>query len=165
MGQAQFDPGRRTRAQRAVNANRATHEFDQLSAQHEPQSGTAVKTCRGAVDLFKEIKNAHQVIGRNADSGIAHREAQLGFPDRLLEHFDLNFDPSPGGVFDGVARQFLQNLSQPQGITLQRQIAQRLLGMYAQFQAFLGGLRFKLLHDAVQNRSEMESARLNGELA
>ena len=104
----------RTGAGLAFQRDAATHPLDDTLADAEPQSGAAIVPGDAVVGLLELAENPLLRLGRNADTGIAHQEADLIGPDTRL---DNQRDATGRGEFDGVARQVEQHLPQPRRVS------------------------------------------------
>src|SRR5581483_3833324 len=68
---------RRAAAGLAVDPDAAAHHFAQALADREPQAGAAVVARRARVDLAEALEQLRDLVGRNADAGVAHGEMEF----------------------------------------------------------------------------------------
>src|SRR6185369_13786152 len=109
-------------ARGAVESDLAAHQFDQLAADGEAETGAAEAPGDAAVGLGEGGEQVFQVFGRDADAGVADREVQ---PDALFRQgfglADADLDFAVGRELDGIADQVDQNLAEAQGVAEQYQ--------------------------------------------
>ena len=69
---------RRCRAELAVDRRRAAVQLDQLLHQRQPDAGALVRAAARALDAVEALEHARQLVGRDADAGVAHAAARRG---------------------------------------------------------------------------------------
>ena len=96
--QRQLHGKRRAGTRGALHRNAAAHQLGQLAGNGGAQPGAAKAAGGGGIGLGKGIKNALQLLGRHADTGI--HDAQMQHPAGI-GHAQL--DVAHLGKFNGVA--------------------------------------------------------------
>ena len=122
LGHFQFDiePEAAALADLALHPQLAAHQLDQALADHQAQAGTTETPGGRGLGLGEAVEDTGQLLGADADAGIAHRHAQgdaLGIAPQLAQadhHLALL------GELEGIAGQVDQHLLQPQAVTDQR---------------------------------------------
>src|SRR2546421_7951420 len=66
-------------ARRAVHGDRPAHKGDQPGSNGQAQAGAAVLARGGGVLLLEGPEDAILLLGRDANAGVAHREAEADF--------------------------------------------------------------------------------------
>ena len=64
----------------ALHTDLAAHQADQPRGDGQAQAGAAVPSRGGAVHLFEGPEDPVQIVGRDADTGVGHHEAENGLP-------------------------------------------------------------------------------------
>ena len=106
-------------AQRAVQQQFSTHQGHQPLADGHAQAGAA-KAPRGAgFGLREAAEDAGLVFRRDADAGVAHRDAQRHAAGAVRQHLHRHHHFAPFGELDGVAGQIDQHLLQAHGVAHQ----------------------------------------------
>src|SRR5213083_2847156 len=67
-------------AWRAVHGDGSAHEGHQPGSDGQAQAGAAVLARGRGVLLLEGPEDARLLVGRNADAGVAHREAEADLP-------------------------------------------------------------------------------------
>src|SRR5438876_175638 len=67
-------------ARRAVHGDRPAHQSDQPGSDGQAQAGAAVLTRGRGVLLLEGPEDPLLLVGRDADAGVAHCEAEADFP-------------------------------------------------------------------------------------
>ena len=107
--QRQRKPEHRTEAYRALHTDAAAHALDQRFADRQPQSGAFVAARGRIVNLTELLENVVDLVGRNADAGIAHFEPKADFAIDIVpaqRHGHTTFV----GEFRRIADDICQNL-------------------------------------------------------
>ncbi len=102
----------------ALHGDRPAHQGHQPRGDRQAQSSTAVLPRSRSVLLLEGPEDRLLLFARNADAGVAHREAKPGFPVRCGESggFHSQGHLAFFGKLDGVADQVEQHLAQPGSI-------------------------------------------------
>ena len=80
--QANLEPEGRSAVERAVHADLAAHQPDQLPADRQPQPGAAVLAGGGGIGLAERAEDLRLGLLRDADAGVGDLEAQLSLARR-----------------------------------------------------------------------------------
>ena len=101
----------------------ATHETEQAGTDRQSRSRAAVLASDRCVGLAETLEDRPQLVWRDPDSGIAHRETQRNATPVVATglHISLPFDREHDftalGELDRVAKQVDEDLLQPHRIT------------------------------------------------
>jgi hypothetical protein len=93
----QLDPEGRTAAGHALDPDLPTHQLGEPLADGQPEPGAAVLARGRSVDLRERLEQLRQVLGRDADAGVAHGNAQRALLAVACTHVDGDEAPRPGG--------------------------------------------------------------------
>src|SRR5947209_2520091 len=98
-------------ARGTVHGDGSTHEGHQPGGNGQAQASAAILAGGGGVLLLEGPEDTLLLVGRNADAGVAHREAEADFlrPRRrqravVLIYFHAHYHLAVLGEFDGVPR-------------------------------------------------------------
>ena len=98
------EPEGTANARFAFHADLPAHHFDQLLADRQPQTRTAVFARGGTIRLGEAFENGGLPFVGNADAGILHRKVDLDTFIRLFDRFGADDDLALVGEFDGIAQ-------------------------------------------------------------
>src|SRR5947209_15624772 len=98
-------------ARRTVHGDGSAHEGHQPGSNGQTQAGAAILAGGGGVLLLECPEDTLLLVGRNADAGVAHREAEADLPRPrrrwravALVYFHAHYHLAVLGEFDGVPR-------------------------------------------------------------
>ena len=120
----------------------AAQGLQQLTGDGQAQAGAAIAATGGAVELLERLKNPLMLIGGNANTAVAHPQAQhrqAAVGDTRL-NADLQFDLALIGKLQGIGQQVAQNLVQTHTVT-EDVLGHVVRHQIEQAQALLFGLR------------------------
>ena len=175
-------------ARRALDADFALHERDELFGNGEAKAGAAVLARGGAVGLGELLEDAGHGLRRNSDARVPHfkaRDEVLGVlfqPGHMYQHLALLSE------LDGVADQVGQNLPQADRVTTQTgghfrfnpagQLNVLLVGAFSQhldaalhglaqieiddFERKFSGFDFREVQDVVDDTQQISGAGADG---
>ena len=105
--QAKFktEPESTTLSGRALQANGAAHQLDQLLTDRRPESGTTESPRRGLVGLGKAVENPALRLMRDADAGIDYFESHGDGIFDCRNSREPHLDASCFRELDGIADQ------------------------------------------------------------
>jgi hypothetical protein len=104
---------RRAAAGFALHIDLAAHQRHQLPRDDQSQPGAAVLAVRGTVRLDERPEQLLQRLGRDADAGIPHLEAQVDFPGADDFGAHRQADRTPLRELDRIAGQVVDHLAKP----------------------------------------------------
>ena len=116
------EPRRKTKraaaARFAFHPDGATHQIDESGSDREAQTRSAISPRCRAVFLLEGTEDRLLLFARDADSGVADREADQRFivMCRFAGELYPKYDFALRGELDGVAHQVEQDLTQPAGV-------------------------------------------------
>ena len=119
------EPERRPDARRALHADLAAHELDEAPADGQAQAGAAEAPRGGGVGLRERLEQHVELLGRDADAGVAHLEAQRRPVVPLVHEPDGHRHLAALGELDGVADQVGEDLAQAPRVAAQGRRARR----------------------------------------
>ena len=90
-------------AEPALQGDLAAHRLHQALADRQPQAGAAVVAVGGVLDLEEGLEHLGGLVGRDADAGVADREAEPGLALGGGRGGDADGDRALVGELDGVA--------------------------------------------------------------
>jgi hypothetical protein len=147
----------------AVHADRAAHQLGQPLADRQAQAGAAVLARGGRVDLRERLEQPRQVLGRDADAGILHREADTAsLVHRLAVH--RHEDLALVRELDGVGQQVDEDLAHARGVAHQR-LGRAVLDQVGQVQVLLQRARRHQVERVLHAAAQVEGLLLDLELA
>ncbi len=117
--QRHLDPAGGALARLAVHPDATAHQRDQPARDGQAQAGTAVLAAGGGVGLLERLEDARELLGRHADAGVLHLEAQpqaLGL-GRQRPHAQC--DVARIGELDRVAGKVQQHLTEAQQVAVE----------------------------------------------
>ena len=103
-------------ARRAVHPHLAAHHLDQVPGDGQAEPGAAVAARRRHVGLLERREQPLDLVGGDADAGVADGEVRAPRVDRLARHRDLDADLAALGELDAVAEQVQEHLAQAQRV-------------------------------------------------
>ncbi len=103
-------------AESAFDADLAAEPIDETATDRQPEPAAAEPAADCDVGLGERIEDRFQPIGRDADAGVAHLEAQHAPVVRSGDFVDRQLHRAAVGELDGVADQVEQDLPQLAGI-------------------------------------------------
>jgi hypothetical protein len=104
----------------ALDADLSAHESHQLTADSEPKPGAAEAPGGGAVGLAERLEQRPLRLGREADAGVRHLEADLDMGRVLARLLRPEHHLAALGELDGVAGEVEEHLPQPPRIATHR---------------------------------------------
>ena len=119
LREAGGEPERRAGARLALDADLAAHELDEAPADGQAEAGAAVPPRGGGVGLRERLEQHVELLGRDADAGVAHREAQRRRGLTLLHEPHRHRHLAALGELDGVADQVGEHLAQAPRVAAQ----------------------------------------------
>ena len=122
--QRQGEPEGAALARAGLDADLPAHQLDQTLADGEPQARATKAPRGGLVGLAEGLKQSRDLLGAQADAGVAHRETQpppvlVGRSGRFVGPLQRPHGQphrAAVGELDRVADQVVQHLPQAQGI-------------------------------------------------
>ena len=117
----------------AFHPDMAALLFDQLFGDGQAEAGAAVGFFTVGIGLLETLEDVRQLIGRNADAGVAHREFEGGLSLVFLHQMHPYADRTFRGELDGVADQVHQDLVEAGGVA-NEMIGQSFVGVNGEFQ-------------------------------
>ena len=151
-------------ARRADDGQFAAHQLDQPAGDGQPQAGTAVLARGRGIGLRKGIENAGELVGGNADAGIAHGKGQGQRLGLLPFEADGEHHLAALGELDRVADQIEQHLAQPGRVPAQLAGEGR-IDVGAEIQTAIAGARLQREKHLVDGLAQGEVDGLDAELA
>ena len=98
------------------HADLAAEQTRDFAADRQSQTGTAELTRRSHIGLLERFEDHVELVGRNADAGVGHRERDRrtldGGETVLFEQRDFQRYAALGGELECVGKQVLENLLQ-----------------------------------------------------
>ncbi|MCY1425036.1 hypothetical protein D9M71_408150 [compost metagenome] len=113
LGQAEADPELRTFPRGAVDTDLTAHLLNKTLGNHQAQAGAAWLPGQGVVGLAKGLKQRPYILGRQADAGILHADAQLHAVFAFIFEHGPGDDGAFAGELDRIADQVGQDLLEP----------------------------------------------------
>lgn len=101
----------------AFDRDGTVHQFAKPAADGEPETGTSVASCRGAVDLGEAIEDRSESFFGDTDTGIANDDFEFVFDFAGVGDFHFDKDFALLGELDGVADEVCEHLSQSDGVS------------------------------------------------
>ena len=92
----------------AGDADDAVHQFHKLARDREAKAGTAIAAVYVVLRLGEAVENAVEMLGRNADAGVADPEFQ-----HRSDKADRQGDGAPLGELDRIGKKVGQSLLKP----------------------------------------------------
>src|SRR5450830_963306 len=108
----QLDPEFAAHADRALHADGAAHQFDQLLGYNEANAGPFFGSSL-LPEAIERLKQMHQFFRRQSRTGVFNADAQASGAARGAPYFDCAMFTV---VFDGIGQQIDQNLLDPDWI-------------------------------------------------
>src|SRR5664279_4211582 len=106
-------PKRRTFPLHTLYVDAAAQQSRKLPRDGQPQAGTTVRACDGAVCLGERIEYHTLLVGRNTDTGIAYHKPQSGAYLVFAILLDMKGYGTLRCKLDGVTDQAGNDLAQP----------------------------------------------------
>ena len=103
----------------AVHPDAPSHHLHQLPADGQAQARAPEAPGGGVIGLREGLEQPGHLLGRHADTGVAHRKAQGHIFALQAHQFGGHHDVALLGELAGVAREIGQHLRQAQGVTHQ----------------------------------------------
>ena len=100
----------------AFNLQVATHQFHQPGRDGKPKPGAAKFASGRGIGLREGFKNVPELLGRDADTGVAHCETQRRGSVMACINADAAVNLSVCCELDGIAKQIEQHLAQTCGV-------------------------------------------------
>ena len=107
-----FEPEGAAQADRALQADPAAHQLDQLLGDRRPEARAAEAARGGLLGLREALENPLLRLGRDADPGIAHRELEAHAGLALALAADVHGDAAMLGELHRIAGEIDQHLAQ-----------------------------------------------------
>ena len=160
----EVDPEAAAATLAALDPDRSAHELDELAADREPQPRAAVAPRRRAVGLREAFEDQRLAAGRDADAGVADRDAHADRGRRHVQDLGMDRDLARFGELDRVAHQVGHDLTHASGIAHHRL---RDVGRHeaGELDAPLLGACELQVRDLFQRRAQLELHRLDRHLA
>ena len=151
----------RSGARHALDPDAAAHARDDALADGEAEAGAGELARRAAIGLLELAEDALLRVGRDADTGVAHRDGNVVGPDAGFHH---EGDAAALGELDAVAGEIEQHLAQPHRIA-DHAARQRVIEIGRDLEALALRPRRQELDRLLDQRRQIERPRLEIEPA
>ena len=111
-GQLQFNRDLCSDPLLALKADLAAHQFHQLPANAQPQTGAAIFGCGIATGLRKRLEQQALLLRTDADTAVLDADLQARPVLISTRRADTHKHPAFAGELQGVAEQVVQHLTQ-----------------------------------------------------
>ena len=148
----------------AFDPDVAAHELGELAADGEAEAGAAVLACGGGIDLREGLEELVDLVGGDADAGVADGKENKRFAGFGLGTGDGDADFALGGEADGVGEEIDEDLAHARDVA---GVAERHIGRDGpeEIDAFFPALHGDAIDGLLDHDGEIEGVIFQFELA